>query len=118
MNKKIKPLLIYGILVGLFNIFIGISHEAKNGLFTVLGIICVLSSFSLLKLTRKVKIFILMFSWFVISLYILFIMMTVTAFINPDKIDPFVGVALFFYFPLLLFSIFFILFVKKLNNNH
>jgi len=116
-NVKIRSISIYGIIVGLFNIFIGISGAMKNEIFFILGIICIFLSFGLLKGWRWIRILILLFCFIIILLYLLFIILTVIAVKYPHKIDPLIGVSLFFYFPILLLSLFFTTSITKKNND-
>lgn len=95
----------FGILVGCFNILIGIGSDMRNLIFAVLGLICIIFSIGLLRSWKKIKLPMIIFSWLVIAFYILILLITALAFKSPKRIDPLVGVSLFFYFPLLLQSI-------------
>ena len=104
--KRLNIIATIGILVGLWHIFVGISSPNIASL--VIGFACLLLVFGLFMLWNWARIFSLCFSAFVFLLYVSLLFATVM-----KLFQGFSGIALFFYSPLLIFSL---IIVETLNR--
>lgn len=96
---RIKLLLISGIIVGLWNSFIGLS-DMRNIEALFIGLICFFLSFGIFVLWNWVRILAFIFSSIFIGIYILLIIAAIN-----HAYQGFAGIAAIFHFPLLIFSL-------------
>lgn len=97
--KRIIWLVIYGIIVGLWNIFAGVS-EKSNTVFLEIGSICIFLSFGIFMLWNWARLLAFIFSFLFIAMYIMLVISAMTG-----AFQGFAGIAAIFHFPLLILSL-------------
>lgn len=109
---RLRIIVVLYFIVGIFNLFIGISNE-RNIAFLFIGSLCVILSFGIFKLWNWARIAAIIISSFFIFVYILLIIGTVKGYWQGWG-----GIGLFFNFPILLLSLFSIdvLFRQKIKE--
>jgi len=103
MAKKLKDITILTVsyfVIGLFNIFIGVSDK-NNIFFLIVGLVCMILAFGLYKLWNWIRIAAIIISLFFVLIYVLLIIGTVM-----NKFGGWGGLGLLFDFPILALGLY------------